>query len=68
MAQPQRMKNKNSFKGLDSTVAKTGSVFIDLLPCWCDLIQKSKDCHNEGIIIFLYECIKMPLKDDIPVI
>ena len=30
--------------------------------------QKSKDCHNEGIIIFLQEVIKMPQKGNIAVI
>ena len=29
-------------------------------------IQKSKDCHNEIIIISLQEVIKKPLKDIIP--
>ena len=27
--------------------------------CWCDVIQRSKDCHNEGIKSSLQGVIKM---------
>ena len=30
------------------------------------MVQKSKGCHNEGIILSLQEVIKRPLKDIIP--
>ena len=47
------------FKDLNSTVAKRGSV--------CNMVQISKGCLNEVIIISLQEVIKRPLKV-IPVI
>ena len=31
--------------------------------CWCNMIQRSKDCHNETIISSLQELIKRPLMD-----
>ena len=37
-------------------------------PCWCDIIQISKGCLNEVIIIYLQEVTKGPLKENIPVI
>ena len=55
-----------ALKDLNSTVAKRGSVFIGLMTS--DVIQISKGCLNEVIIISLQEVIKRPLKGNIPVI
>ena len=55
-------------KGLNSTVAKRGKCLLDLRLLLVNMIQKPKDCHNEGIIISLQEVIKMSLKGIIPVI
>ena len=35
---------------------------------WCKIVQVSKGCLNEVIIISLQEVIKRPLKGNIPVI
>ena len=52
----------------DSTVEKRGQCYWIYDPCWCNMIQKSKNCHKEGIIISLQEVIKVPLKGNISVI
>ena len=47
-----------------------GSVFIGLMndSVWCNMVQVSKGCPNEVIIISLQEFIKRALKNHIPVI
>ena len=47
----------------DSTAPKRGSVFIGLM----NIVQVSKGCLNEVIIISLQEVIKKSLKGNIPV-
>ena len=66
-------------KHLNSTVAKRGSVFYGLMTpngaIWFRyqravlfMVQISKGCFNEVIIISLQQVIKRPLEDNIPVI
>ena len=63
-------KDSTVIKDLNSTVAKRGSVFIELMTLdgTYNRVQISKGCLNEVIIISLQEVIKRPLKDNIPVI
>ena len=56
-------------KDLNSTVAKKGvRVYWINDPLLCNMVQISKGCPNEVIIISLQEVIKRPLKGNIPVI
>ena len=43
------------------------SVYLIYNPCWCNMVQISKGCLNEVIIISL-QIIKRPLNGNIPVI
>ena len=40
------------FKGLNSTYSSKKGVSVYWIndPCWCNMIQESKYCHDEGII------------------
>ena len=56
-----------SFKGWILQYSNWYQCLLNLLPR-CNMIQISKDCHNEGIIISLQEVIKRPINAYIPVI
>ena len=55
-----RLKFYSSKKGV--------SVYWIYDPCLCNMVQISKDCLHEVIIISLQEVIKRHLKGNIPVI
>ena len=53
---------EDGLKDINSTVANGVSVHWIYDPCWCNMVQISKGCLNEEIIISLQEVIKRPLK------
>ena len=53
-------------KDITSSVAKRVPLTMILLPLFVAMLEKSKGCHNEGIMRSLQEVIKRPLKGIIP--
>ena len=54
------------FKDITSSVAKRVPLIMILWPLPVAILERSKDCHNEGIVRSLQEVIKTLIKGIIP--